>query len=423
MRKILSVFLSLTLLMTLFAGSALAKPDNGMGMGMGKIKAKKFTDIEGHWGKGSIMKMQANGLLNGYEDGSFRPDNTITQAEVAVLIDKLVQMKLNVKNDNDEVLNANEDLRGVPGWAKKAVQKGVKNKYLNLKRFHSHVQCDRLTLSVQLAKALGLEPVDDKGINPFKDRGLIADEDYGYLLALYKAGYIKGYPDGNFNPNGFIKRAEIACLIEKLLGDDDDNASADQSAPYWPSGSKLTASEILSTSVTLNWTAASDNEKVTGYKIIYNINDEKKEKFVWLTRSTTITGLEPNQDYKFTVEARDAAGNWSNDGPSVELTTKGSSVVEDTTNPYWDNESLAATNITETSVTLKWLGAKDNKAVTQYKIYVDGNLKATIGDGNTNTKTITGLNSGTNYTFSVQAGDGAGNWSTDGPSITVSTLD
>jgi len=517
MRKILSVFLSLTLLMTLFAGSAMAKPGNGASMG----KAKTFKDIEGHWGKPSIIKIQPTGLFNGYDDGTFRPDNMITQAEVAVLIDRLVEMRLNSLNDDDEVLNDDDEvLNDVPDWAKKAVKKGAKNKYLNLKRFHSQVQCDRLMACVQIAKALGLEPVDNESINPFKDRGLMSDEDYGYLLALYKAGFIKGDPNGNFNPNSFLKRAEMASIIERILGDDDEDVSNDKTAPNWPSDSALTGSNIESTSVYLTWTAASDNEKVTGYKITYNFNSEEKEKLVLLNRSTTISGLEPDEDYEFTVEARDAAGNWSDDGPSVELTTKESSTIEDLTNPnwsnesltassitssgvilkwsgaddnievtkyriyrdevlkytvdadvetkivtdltedteytfrveagdangnwstdgpevdvttnelpvstdttkpYWDGESLTTTNITETSVTLTWLGAEDNEDVTQYKIYVNEILKTTIDDGDVSTETITGLNNGTNYTLRVQAGDAAGNWSTDGPSVTIST--
>lgn len=237
MRKILSVFLALTLMMTLLAGSALAKPGNGASLG----RWKNFSDIEGHWGRASIMRMQSQGLLNGYEDGTFRPNNTITQAELAVLVDRLVEKKLNlIREDDEDLISDDEDLSEVPDWARKAVRKGFKHNYINLKRFHSQVQCNRLTASVELAKALGLEPVTDRSFTPFKDSGLISIDDYGYLLALYKAGYIKGYPDGNFNPNGFINRAEMASIIEKLLGGD-ENVSDDETVPNWPSDSELTA--------------------------------------------------------------------------------------------------------------------------------------------------------------------------------------
>jgi chitodextrinase len=148
------------------------------------------------------------------------------------------------------------------------------------------------------------------------------------------------------------------------------------------------------------------------------MNDVLKYTVDYSIRTKTVTGLDADTEYTFRVEAGDAHGNWSDDGPEVDVTTRESS---DTTKPHWDDESLTATSITDTSVTLKWLGAEDNEAVTQYRIYVNGNLRTTIDDGDVYTKTITGLNDGTYYTFKIQAGDEAGNWSTDGPSIAIYT--
>ena len=78
-------------------------------------------------------------------------------------------------DDNSDLNNNNSDedtndayLKNVPGWAKKAVADGVKNNYLNLKRFHSQVQCDRLTAAIALAKALKFDPVTDFSVNPFR---------------------------------------------------------------------------------------------------------------------------------------------------------------------------------------------------------------------------------------------------------------
>lgn len=45
-----------------------------------------FTDIKEHWAKSNIEKMSAIGLFKGYEDGTFQPDETVTQAEAVSLI-------------------------------------------------------------------------------------------------------------------------------------------------------------------------------------------------------------------------------------------------------------------------------------------------------------------------------------------------
>lgn len=136
MRKILSLLLTLALLLTLSAGSVMAKPVKGANNWQGT----NFTDIQGHWGQASIMNMQAKGLLNGYLDGSYRPDNTVTQEELAVLIDRLLA-ELNIKNADDEESNDDEEyLKDVPHWARKAVRNGIMHRYINLNRYHSQVQ-------------------------------------------------------------------------------------------------------------------------------------------------------------------------------------------------------------------------------------------------------------------------------------------
>lgn len=44
-----------------------------------------FTDVNGHPAEGYITDLYCMGLINGYPDGTFRPDNTITRAEVLKL--------------------------------------------------------------------------------------------------------------------------------------------------------------------------------------------------------------------------------------------------------------------------------------------------------------------------------------------------
>lgn len=54
----------------------------------GVIKAD-FTDISGHWAETAIMKAASVGWVTGYEDGSYRPDNKITRAEAMTIINRV----------------------------------------------------------------------------------------------------------------------------------------------------------------------------------------------------------------------------------------------------------------------------------------------------------------------------------------------
>lgn len=49
-----------------------------------------FKDIDGHWAEQHIATATDSGWINGYEDGTFRPDNTITRAEVMKIVNSVL---------------------------------------------------------------------------------------------------------------------------------------------------------------------------------------------------------------------------------------------------------------------------------------------------------------------------------------------
>ena len=53
------------------------------------VLADKKPDYAGHWAIASIIKAMDKGVMNGYPDGSFRPNDTPTRAELAVILDRL----------------------------------------------------------------------------------------------------------------------------------------------------------------------------------------------------------------------------------------------------------------------------------------------------------------------------------------------
>ena len=172
--------------------------------------------------------------------------------------------------------------------------------------------------------------------------------------------------------------------------------------PSWPQNSTLTASNVTDTGLTLTWTAANDDTAVTAYRI-YKGTD-------LLVTSTgnaltyVLTGITP-VGCTFKVEAGDEDGNWSTDGPSM---------TAETAAPTWPQGSaLAASDMTEDSVTLTWTPAQDSDKVIGYRIYEGAKLLAT-STGNALTYVLNGITP-VGSTFKVEAGNASGNWSTDGP--------
>src|SRR5205823_4809336 len=93
------------------------------------------------------------------------------------------------------------------------------------------------------------------------------------------------------------------------------STSADTTAPTAPSG--LAASAVTSTSLTLAWTASTDNVGVASYKVYRN---GTLVAFPGGT-SASITGLSASTPYSFTVSALDAAGNVSGLSAALSVTT------------------------------------------------------------------------------------------------------
>lgn len=81
--------------------------------------------------------------------------------------------------------------------------------------------------------------------------------------------------------------------------------------------------------------------------------------------------------------------------------------------------SLAATDITQTALTLNWNASTDNVGVVGYEVYEGG---ASIGTVTGTTASITGLTASTSYSFNVAALDAAGNSSALSTTLDVTTL-
>jgi hypothetical protein len=54
----------------------------------------KFKDVpETHWAYEAIEELSEMGIINGYEDGTFKPDEAVTRAELATMLDRYINKK------------------------------------------------------------------------------------------------------------------------------------------------------------------------------------------------------------------------------------------------------------------------------------------------------------------------------------------
>ncbi len=178
-----------------------------------------------------------------------------------------------------------------------------------------------------------------------------------------------------------------------------------------PSNVTNLAFTSTTSSVTLTWTAATDNKGVVAYDVY-----EGAAKVGEATgTSITINNLAAGSVHTYKVVARDAAGNVSS-GVSIQTTVKTPPPV-DTTAPTKPGP-LTSSNVTTTSVKLTWTASTDNVGVTGYDVYQGATKVQTV---TAPTATITGLTADTTYSFTVKAFDAAGNQSAASDALSVKT--
>lgn len=125
---------------------------------MDKAYDTSFPDVGEGWSKDYIGYLEKFSVVTGYEDGTFRPQNYITRAEMAVMMAKAEGYDISGYMSSDELAYPDVD-EGYSEWAVKAI------KYLT-------------------------------------DRGIM-----------------EGYPDGTFGPNRPITRAETVATVNRVLAD------------------------------------------------------------------------------------------------------------------------------------------------------------------------------------------------------------
>jgi glucose/arabinose dehydrogenase len=192
--------------------------------------------------------------------------------------------------------------------------------------------------------------------------------------------------------------------------------AADTTPPSAPTG--LAASDLTCSSVTLTWSAATDETGVAFYDLYHD--GQAIGSTTVDVRKVTL-GVVPGARWGFYVNARDAAGNVSQASKTVSVSVPFCS--DDTTAPSVPS-GLTGTAI-GTAVTLRWTAATDDVAVTGYEVLRDGEkvgaLAGTAASPPDTTFTDVGLDAATDYTYSVVARDAQENRSEASAEVRVHT--
>lgn len=242
MKRALTLFLSVLMFLTVIPFAGAASPS--------------FSDVpRNHWAYKEITEMAEKGIIKGYDNRTFRPNNEVTRAEFA----KIMIAAADVDIDKRSV---SQTFKDVPKshWAfyyveyAKPYLTGYKSgSTYTYKPDNSAVRED---IAVALVRLLGYDKkykADMNQLKKFRDSDDISPALRSYIAIAIQTDLMKGN-NNYFRPQDPITRAEAASLLYRaLINRDGDETKVVFPNPEQPKPQPISISDSFSDSNLKNW--------------------------------------------------------------------------------------------------------------------------------------------------------------------------
>lgn len=189
-----------------------------------------FADMLGHWAEAAVNEAAERGIVQGYGDGTFRPDRLVTRAEFVVMLARAMGLQLAEANEQPEAVFADDE--SIPAWARPAVAaaaaRGIIIGYDD-ERFRPTNALIRTEAAVLAVRSLPLQAQIQGaalGQLPFADQDDVPVWAQAELAVAVQLGLVQGRGDGRFSPREAITRAEAATLLLSAIKFDDYSFSS-----------------------------------------------------------------------------------------------------------------------------------------------------------------------------------------------------
>ncbi len=170
-----------------------------------------LNDIDGHWSKEFVEYGVEKGYINGYEDGSFMPEKTVTRAEFSKMLNSAIGIS------KKETISFGDVQKGEWYYDEvcKAVYAGCISGYED-NTFRPGNNITRQEAAVILSR-LALRAENPKSVASFKDADDVSDWAEDAMELAYSKGFITGDDLNRLLPQGLLTRAQAAKIIYTFL--------------------------------------------------------------------------------------------------------------------------------------------------------------------------------------------------------------
>lgn len=158
---------------------------NGPGSYVAAENSVTFNDIVGHWAKDEIEVAASQHITNGTGVGRFSPNNVVTRAEFASLLDRIFDTGID--------------------WETRSQEPGAKQ------------PLTREEMVMMMAEAMDIDFADE-GLLSFQDSSSISKDAHAAVSYFVSQGLVKGVNGNRFAPGETSTRAQVSIIVYRLLG-------------------------------------------------------------------------------------------------------------------------------------------------------------------------------------------------------------
>lgn len=173
-----------------------------------------FSDLPAdHWAYTAVMALCERGVINGYEDNTFRPDTWVTREEfVKLLISAYGYYNESAQCEYQDVDRGHWAYPYIASATVRGLVQGIDHNWFGLGK-----AITREDACVILYRAGSASYEGEHLYDSFSDYEEISSYSLEAVEALVSAGVLNGMDDGRFVPKGELTRAQAAALLYRLL--------------------------------------------------------------------------------------------------------------------------------------------------------------------------------------------------------------
>lgn len=229
MKKVLSLIIAYAIIASGLCVGAVEYGEEYKNM-PAKTYSQKFSDVpKSYWAFSYIGEMFDRGVINGYPDGKFRPDNQVDRAEFA----KIMVGAAGLKVENNYVSSFRDV--SIYDWYAPYVEcaKDYLTGYYvvddpDVKFYYPETPALRedIATALVLLKGYDTSTADLSILDMFADVQSISTNAQKYVAVAVERGLVSGYEDGTFRGQDTITRAEAATMLWRAFQYGNDNKAA-----------------------------------------------------------------------------------------------------------------------------------------------------------------------------------------------------